>query len=445
MNNHEKCQERREDIAALVLGELDSTAAGQLERHVETCEPCRGFRDGLADQEVMLRSTFDAIARRFGQVEHLAERFDESRDRPRTQAVSPLRRLIREFRAMRPSRKILAVAAAIALTFTGLASWLIPSDSRTGLAFADVLEKISIIRPYSCLLTVQSNGQPAYSRQVAYLSLSRRREVLPDGTIRVFDMSQEPVRILTLHPDRKLAVEETLVNAGPRSDPDFLTAVSRMRNGSAEDLGTKEIEGRLAQGFHRPDSTNDLTIWADATTGLPIRIELLHPTLEQRIIMSGFVFAVSFDGSLFSTEAPAGYTVQKVETDGVIIPTEHDLTEGLRVIATLFDGRFPGRLSGEAIREVLKGDVQRDGTRLSKEAIKAMQLKAERALRYINVLQQLNKVGELSYVGEGVALGDATRPVLWWKPKASETYRVVYADLSIRDVRAEDLSNVPKK
>ena len=345
---------------------------------------------------------------------------------------------------MRPSRKILAVAAAIVLTFTGLATWPMARGSRTGLAFADVLEKISIIRPYSCLLTVQSNGQPADSKQLAYLSLSRRREVLSDGTIRVFDMSQQPVRVLTLHPDRKLAVEETLPNAGPSSDPDFLTAVSRMRNGSAEDLGTKGIEGRLAQGFHRPDSTNDLTIWADATTGLPIRIEVVHPTFERRIIMSEFAFDVSFDESLFSTKAPAGYTVQKVETDGVN-PTEQDLTEGLRVIATLFDGRFPGCLSSQAIREAFKGRIQRDGTRPSEEAIKAMRLKAERALRYINILQQLNKVGELSYVGEGVALGDATRPVLWWKPKASETYRVVYADLSIRDVRSQDLSNLPKK
>ena len=337
-----------------------------------------------------------------------------------------------------------AVAAAIVIAFVGVGSWLKLSNGKSGIAFADVLEKISILRPYSCLLTVQSHGQPADSRHLAYLSLSRRREVLPDGTIRVFDMSQQPVRVLTLHPDRKLAVEETLLNAGPSSDPDFLTAVGRMRNGSAEDLGTKEVEGRLAQGFHRPDGTNDLTIWADAKTGLPIRIEEVHPTFERRIIMSEFAFDVSFDESLFSTEAPAGYTVQKVETDGVN-PTEQDLTEGLRVIATLFDGRFPGRLSSPAIREALKGHIRRDGTRPSEEEIKAMQLKAERALRYITILQQLNKVGELSYVGEGVALGDATTPVLWWKPKASETYRVVYADLSIRDVRAEDLSNVPKK
>jgi hypothetical protein len=45
----------------------------------------------------------------------------------------------------------------------------------------------------------------------------------------------------------------------------------------------------------------------------------------------------------------------------------------------------------------------------------------------------------LHYVGASVKFGDATRPVCWYKPIDAETYRVVYGDLSIRTVRAEDL------
>ena len=43
------------------------------------------------------------------------------------------------------------------------------------------------------------------------------------------------------------------------------------------------------------------------------------------------------------------------------------------------------------------------------------------------------------YVGDGVQLGDGQTPVCWYKPKDSETYRVVYGDLSVKDVPAEDL------
>ena len=38
-----------------------------------------------------------------------------------------------------------------------------------------------------------------------------------------------------------------------------------------------------------------------------------------------------------------------------------------------------------------------------------------------------------------VKLGDGDAPVAWYKPKDSETYRVVYGDLSVKDVAEKDL------
>ena len=43
------------------------------------------------------------------------------------------------------------------------------------------------------------------------------------------------------------------------------------------------------------------------------------------------------------------------------------------------------------------------------------------------------------YVGNGVKLGDAESPVCWYRPDGSETYRVIYGDLSIKDVAPENL------
>ena len=48
------------------------------------------------------------------------------------------------------------------------------------------------------------------------------------------------------------------------------------------------------------------------------------------------------------------------------------------------------------------------------------------------------------YAGKGVKLGDKTAPVCWCKPKDSKTYRVVYGDLSIKDVAEEDLPKPTK-
>ena len=43
------------------------------------------------------------------------------------------------------------------------------------------------------------------------------------------------------------------------------------------------------------------------------------------------------------------------------------------------------------------------------------------------------------YAGCGVKLGDAEKVIFWYRPRDSETYRVVYGDLSVKDVVPENL------
>ena len=49
-----------------------------------------------------------------------------------------------------------------------------------------------------------------------------------------------------------------------------------------------------------------------------------------------------------------------------------------------------------------------------------------------------------TYEGAGVEVGDAGMAVFWYKPKDSETYKVIYGDLSVRDVAPEDLPKAPE-
>jgi len=48
------------------------------------------------------------------------------------------------------------------------------------------------------------------------------------------------------------------------------------------------------------------------------------------------------------------------------------------------------------------------------------------------------------YVGGGVKLGTPDRPILWYKPTAAAKYRVIYADLSVKELAAEQLKKLPK-
>jgi hypothetical protein len=58
-------------------------------------------------------------------------------------------------------------------------------------------------------------------------------------------------------------------------------------------------------------------------------------------------------------------------------------------------------------------------------------------------IEQLPEGSDWRYVGEDVKLGDESQAVCWWKPSGSSVYRVVYGDLSVRDVAPNDLPPIP--
>jgi len=54
--------------------------------------------------------------------------------------------------------------------------------------------------------------------------------------------------------------------------------------------------------------------------------------------------------------------------------------------------------------------------------------------------QQLEPNGiDWHYVGKGVEFGDANTAVFLYRPKGSKTYRVIYGDLSVKDVAPDNL------
>ena len=54
-------------------------------------------------------------------------------------------------------------------------------------------------------------------------------------------------------------------------------------------------------------------------------------------------------------------------------------------------------------------------------------------------LQLLEPEGKYHYAGKGVKLGDADTAIFWYRPEGSDTYRVIYGDLSVKEVAPENL------
>lgn len=65
----------------------------------------------------------------------------------------------------------------------------------------------------------------------------------------------------------------------------------------------------------------------------------------------------------------------------------------------------------------------------------------QRVQRGVMFADQLSPNADAHYAGKGVSLGEADRPIFWYRPTDAKKYRVVYADLSVRDADAP--ANVP--
>ena len=129
-------------------------------------------------------------------------------------------------------------------------------------------------------------------------------------------------------------------------------------------------------------------------------------------------------------EAPAGYTLKETDMDLSNI-TEQDFIAGLKVwVEVMLDGQFPEAVNPQAYMKNIP---------VVEEKVAALNLPDEEAEKlggqYIKsmIFMKMFSVqghSKLNYVGKGATYGDHETPVLWYKPKGSENYRVIYADLS---------------
>ena len=265
-----------------------------------------------------------------------------------------------------------------------------------------------------------------------------RRTMSNMDVVMIIDL--ESGKMLVLHAGDKTAVYADI--KGPlqektRSYIEFVREVIiKLQDApDIEELGEQEIEGQKAIGFVARGPNEEVTIWADPKTALPIRVEFRVGQLFG--ILKNFKFDEPIEDYLVSMDVPEGYTLEEAEID-FTKGTEEDFIESLRIWAeVLLDGKFPDAvgtenymkqmpLLGEKLAQLDLGDDEKS----------QLEMKFPRGMFF---LQLLETDGKYHYAGKGVKLGEADKAIFWYQPKDSTTYRVIYGDLSVKDVSPENL------
>jgi hypothetical protein len=196
----------------------------------------------------------------------------------------------------------------------------------------------------------------------------------------------------------------------------------------------------VLQGFRVTEEDVINTVWIDPKTRDLVRVETEFINAPgMNVVMTDFQFDVELDDSLFSLTPPAGYTPIEVQAD-VSGVTEQDLIEYLRAWSSWTkDGTFPPTFNPMELQKVSMdmeqqgkfGDGQTSEQQRGRDAMTMY--------RGIMFLTQLPAESNWRYAGEDVKFGDANTAIFWYRPEGSETYRVIYGDLSVKDVAAENL------
>ncbi|HUV67006.1 MAG TPA: zf-HC2 domain-containing protein [Sedimentisphaerales bacterium] len=442
--NCEKCKEL---LVAYVEELLEEPGKQSVAEHLKDCASCQSQLKELTALHGRLVKNGKALAR--GDLENdvmnRIVREQNVRLKAATRAVGwgsappfstggprptlQIRRIIMKS----PMTRIAAAAALIVVAALGINSIMAPS-----VTWAQVIEPILNARTmvFDLILGTDDTGMVQHEIVVG----SRMRRTMSNMPNMTMIIDTDNAQLLALDTEAKTAVYADMagdLGDRHRSYIKFVRQIiGQLQDGQVEQLGERVIDGQKAIGFVGRGQNEEVRIWADPETTLPIRIEA-QVGQELSFIMKNFEFDAAVDESLMSMDVPDGYTLQKTNLD-LGNASEEDFVKSLRIWAEIIgDGTFPQAIGTQSAMTQMPVLIQKVGAmQVSEEEGTEIAMSFAKGMLFHQILENQ---GQWKYAGAGVKLGDAAKAIFWYQPQGSATYRVIYGDLSVKDVAPENL------
>ncbi len=426
------CAEYKELFVEYIEGLLDESRKQQVAEHLTDCPTCRAEVQQLTTlHDRLVKNGKNAAQSKLeDQVMNRIVREQNVRLKAANKAGTALK--LRSIIMKSPVVKIAAAAVIIIAVLIGI------NPFKPSVTFAQVIEPILNARTivFDMILGTDETGMVTHEI-IVDSRIRRTMSNMPNMTL-IIDIDK--AELLALDTEAKTAVYVDMegdLGDRTRSYIKFVRQIIRhLQDGQVENLGEQIIDGQKAVGFRGRGPNEEVTIWADPQTALPIRIEV-QIGQEFSFTLKNFEFNVVVDESLVSMNVPDGYTLQKTDMD-LGNATEEDFVESLRIWAEVIrDGSFPEAIGTENAMEQMPVLVQKVGAlNLPEEQSTQLGMAYAKGMMFHQILETQ---GQWHYAGGGVTLGDADTAVFWYQPQGSQTYRVIYGDLSVQDVAPEDL------
>ncbi|KPK37188.1 MAG: hypothetical protein AMJ65_15210 [Phycisphaerae bacterium SG8_4] len=357
---------------------------------------------------------------------------------------------------------MIVIAVLIALNLT----------SKEGVAWAQLVEHVEKIRTVAYQMKMKMKGIAGIPEGKTIESTMEAKMVYDQGfaidtTTRAEDediktktyVIFEQDEIVSVIPDKKkyikMKLTGELLEKLKKDNGDPRTMLKQTMEYKYTELGRDTIDGITVEGIEVTDpamgagmfDTIVARLWCDVKTDLPVLMTMKgsadNGAMVLDITLDDFNWDVDIDPAELEPNIPDDYDLL-AETEVGGGKDGKELIETLKFFSEMADGRYPSSLTGmtvvnefvQALRAKYAGQ-QPDDEQMKEVMGNIVKLQTV-GMSYGLLVQDGN---EPAYYGDKVTAEFPHAVLLRWKI-ADETYRVVFGDLSTRDVTGEKLTEL---
>ncbi len=249
-------------------------------------------------------------------------------------------------------KRLVVACSSLATVAALLAAWLLLPEPQAAAGWSEVRAAMESHRSLTCRQVIREKGKPDDISRCQILGDGRSRFDEADGSYTVIDATKHR----QMHVQTK--ERQATLMEGVRVPPANLYEIIKglPQDTTAKALPAKKIDGRDVLGFVVKVEEAEQTVWADAATRLPVRIEAVDESDKDgpvELIVDEFKFDEPLDPKLFAFEAPGGYQVKTTGSANFPdAPTEPDL-KNLVVTPLVGIGPLKFRVSRDEVEKVL--------------------------------------------------------------------------------------------
>lgn len=331
--------------------------------------------------------------------------------------------------------KFAAVAAVLAIA--GIVSVQLVTGTKAYAQVIEVIKKARTVVFTQITQDNQGNGETVKT-DFAYKEPGHLRTSTVDGYIAIVDFSSG--KMISIMPQGSYTYAD-INTINQIASTGLLVSIEALKNLPAkadEELGNREIDGIDCDGYKVTQGDLTSIIWIDAKTDELVQVEqkyAIAPGMNR--IIKNIKFDIELNDSLFSLTPPAGYKEHNIELkSNVSAETEETFVNWLRWWTQAnIDETFPPRITGPEMAKICM-DLAKEG-KLKQEAWQKSD--PQEMFHAMLFAAKLPADSNWRYTGNGVKINTPDTPIFWYRPAGSEKYRVIYADLTVRELPADQL------